>query len=92
MSKTNTYEKVAVNYKGFTVAICNIAVVPKPLHEVPPTLHILYVSLFLTHALQVLLPPLMSWWVESGVIDEGEIQIVQGWRYSRIGLKTTALC
>ncbi len=39
----------------------------KPLHEVPPALHILHVSLYLTHPLQVLQSPLMSWWVESGV-------------------------
>ncbi len=67
-----------------------MAVVFKPLHEVPPALHILYVSLYLTHPLQVL-QSLMSWWVESGVIDEGDIQNVQGWGYSRTGLRTTAI-
>ncbi len=36
------------------------AVVLKPLHEVPPALHILYVSLYLTHTLQVLQSALMS--------------------------------
>ncbi len=33
----------------------------------------------------------MSWWVESGVIDEGDIKNVQGWGYSMTGLRTTGI-
>ncbi len=33
----------------------------------------------------------MSWWFESGVLDEGDMQNVQGRGASRTGLKTTAL-
>lgn len=43
------------------VNICYRRVVFKPLHEVPWALHILYVSLYLIHPLQVLQSPLMSW-------------------------------
>ncbi len=50
-----------------------------------------YYSPNLMHPLQVLQAPLMSWLVESRVIDEGEIQNVQSWGYSRTGLRTTAL-
>ncbi len=33
----------------------------------------------------------MSWWVESGVLDKGDTQKVQGRGASRTGLKTTDL-
>ncbi len=42
----------------------------------------LCMSPYIWQPLQVLQSPLMSWWVESGVIDEG---------YSRTGLRTTDL-
>lgn len=42
--------------------------------------HFVYSSLYLLHPFQVLLSVLMSTWVESGVIDKGDIQNVQGWR------------
>ncbi len=40
---------------------------------------------------QVLQSLLMSWWFESGVLDEGDMQNVQGRGASRTGLKTTEL-
>ncbi len=45
---------------------------------------------FQTHPVQVLQSLLMSWWVESGVSDKGDIQNVQGRGACRTGLKTTA--
>ncbi len=39
--------------------------------------------LCLTHPFQVLELLLMSWWVESGVIDKGDMQNVQCWGGSR---------
>ncbi len=56
-----------------------------------PVLEFHHISLYLTHPFQVLPSLLMSSWVELGVIDEGDIQNMQGWWYSRTGLRTTGL-
>ncbi len=55
---------------------------PKHVPGASPTLHILHVS-FVWHTFQVLELLLMSWWVESGVIDKGDMQNVQCWGGSR---------
>ncbi len=44
-----------------------------------------------THPIQFLQSLLMSWWVESGVLDKGDIQKVQGRRASRTGLGSTVV-
>ncbi len=44
----------------------------------PLALHILYVSLIIRHPIQFLQSLLTRWWVESGVLDKGDIQKVQG--------------
>lgn len=66
-----------------------LPVVFKPVHEVTPALHILHVSLCLTHSLQLLQSPLMSWIRCDGW---GRRTKCAGLRYSRTGLTTTALC
>ncbi len=44
-----------------------------------------------THPIHVLQSLLTSWWVDSGVLDKGDIQKVQGRGASRTGLGSTAL-
>ncbi len=46
---------------------------------------------YLTHLFHVLQSLLTSWWVESGVLDKGDIQNVQGRGSSRTGLGSTDL-
>ncbi len=51
-----------------------------------------FVSLpYQTHPNHVLQSLLMSWWVESGVLDKGDTQNVQGYGSSRTGLGSTVL-
>ncbi len=57
--------------------------------SLPFETHPLYV--FLSRHTQFSSCSLMSWWVESSVLDEGDIQNVQGRGSSRTGLKTPAL-
>jgi len=57
--------------------------VPKHVPGASLILHILHVSLCMTHLFQVLELLLMSWWVESGVIDKVAMQKVQCWWGSR---------
>ncbi len=46
---------------------------------------------YLTHLIHVLQSLLTSWWVESGVLEKGDIQNVQGYGSSRTGLGSTDL-
>ncbi len=59
---------------------------------VTPALHIFYASLIRHTQNKVLQSLLMSWWFESGVLDDGDmLKNVQGRGASRTGLKTTDL-
>ncbi len=86
--KLNNYHP-DISYNGINCGWSN-SVVLKPVLEYhhPCTF---CMSPYLTHLFQVLQSLLMSSRVESGVIDEGDIQNMQGWWYSRTGLRTTGL-
>jgi len=53
--------KLQLPNRAFSCSFCTTSVVVlKPLHKIPPALHILYVSLNLTHPIQIVKSPLMS--------------------------------